>query len=252
LCLRVPALLSWICGQSKRTSLLVTIAGSDVTNWPRNGRLLSGIAPGSDSANTSNSRSAQGRKLYGSRFSQHLTGWTNHCVHSLALAQSSAGGCGDLFCTPAKWTEYAKGESIRAVSISFDGSKLAFIGNGDRGSPIQLHLVDVKTGAARAIPVDDSAWDLSWAPDSEHVVYEQTEQPAVYVLELRTGKASKIADGRQPSWSPSGDWIAYFNPSGNQCWVIRPDGKDRRSLLNLDGGRFFFDLCGRPTLRSSW
>ena len=126
-----------------------------------------------------------------------------------------------------KWTEYAEAEYIGVVSISPDGSKLAFT-SAEHQVPIRLNVVDLATGQQRLLP-SAQPWAMSWSPDGTRLAYDfyQGEfgtRPAVGVVEVDTGKTWKIADGWRPSWSPSGDWIAYLDPAETSCIRVRPDG----------------------------
>jgi Tol biopolymer transport system component len=53
---------------------------------------------------------------------------------------------------------------------------------------------------------------------------------AIYILDPESGSVTKIADGRSPSWSPSGEWIAFYDSDTNTVSLIRPNGTDRKAL----------------------
>jgi len=112
-----------------------------------------------------------------------------------------------------KRTVYAEGDYAGAVAISPDASKLAFSaakkeehGDGDN----HLHIIDLKTGQETLGPeVPTYAWVIaSWSPDSRRLAYDFEDE--VRVWDTDTGKISTVADGGAPSWSPSGEWIAYY------------------------------------------
>jgi Tol biopolymer transport system component len=155
-----------------------------------------------------------------------------------------------------KRTVYAEGDYAGAVAISPDASKLAFSaakkeehGEGDN----HLHIIDLKTGQETLGPeVPTYAWVIaSWSPDSRHLAYDFRGE--VRVWDADTGKVTKIADGGgAPSWSPSGEWIAYYrgvvDPEASRIlkrpiyvrgdWaarllVVHPDGSGGKTLFAI-------------------
>jgi Tol biopolymer transport system component len=132
------------------------------------------------------------------------------------------------------WKEYWEGKYEGPISISPDGSTLAYA----PGYPAsQLHFVQLRTGKETLGPVISSAqvMQMSWSPDSSKIVYDRTDLPsavrglhlAIEIYDLAAGKKTKIADGEAPSWSPSGEWVAYFGTSDGQpknCTLVHPDG----------------------------
>jgi hypothetical protein len=163
--------------------------------------------------------------------------------------------------TDQKWADY-KDLAVfdGSVSISPDGNKLACITRRVAGAPSHLTILDVRTRTVTAEPKssDNAGPDLSWSPDGRQIAFDrETERSAdgkaipslraIYVLNIGTGTVSKLADGMSPSWSPSGEWIAFYNYSpgrddvkggryatnANRVSVVRPDGTDQKVLLTL-------------------
>ena len=69
------------------------------------------------------------------------------------------------------------------------------------------------------------------SPDGTRVLYASPQQDALFVLDLRSGAKSQVADvGPPAAWSPDGRWIAYG--VGDGVMVVRADGGESRRLLS--------------------
>lgn len=80
---------------------------------------------------------------------------------------------------------------------------------------------------------------LSWSPDGKEIAVEympRIGQGQIAIVETDTGKSRIIADGGNPSWSPKGDWIAYFDMHLAMCYVVHPDGTGVKILLDGEHG----------------
>ncbi len=161
------------------------------------------------------------------------------------------------FIAERHWTEYPE-LIIRgaSVAISPDGSRLA---RADMfAERTLLHILDLKTGKITLLaPAPENPGHITWAPDGRRLAFDaedriedSTRPPisAIYVWDLETGVFSRIAVGASPSWSPSGNWIAFSRypwdqDQGKHDWyvrntnrvsLIRPDGTDSRLLVTYD------------------
>jgi Tol biopolymer transport system component len=149
-----------------------------------------------------------------------------------------------------KHTDFASGEYSGSIAISGDGSKLAFSGIRDEPNSrtgARLHIVELKTGTQREGPEISASWpvSLSWSPDSRFLAYGVSGE--IRVWDSSTGKILKIADGDLPVWSPSGEWIAYFQgvwqPQVHRavypgrwaprCLLVHPDGSGAKTVVDL-------------------
>lgn len=158
------------------------------------------------------------------------------------------------------WRDYTNLETLGGtVAISADGSRIAFVKGSTAEAPARLQFLDIKTGAVRIGPESTKdAGDITWSPDGRRIAFdrevarsadEKAIPPlrAIYVLDVERGTASKLADGISPSWSPSGEWIAFYDCSpgrdevkkgwyavnANRVSIVRPDGKGYKTLVTF-------------------
>jgi Tol biopolymer transport system component len=151
-------------------------------------------------------------------------------------------------------TEYATGRYSGVIAISPDGSRLAYAGERPmehgsiKGGDNHLHIVELKTGLEVPGPeVKSTSWPISasWSPDSRKLVFGVLGE--IQVWDSDTGKIWQIANGDQPAWSPSGEWIAYLPGSSDpalkenvllpgrwsaRCLIVHPDGTARRVVID--------------------
>ena len=152
-----------------------------------------------------------------------------------------------------QWRQYGGGnfQYVWATTISPDGSKLAFKATR-QSSPLSqlLLLLDLNTGETKVLiePFLPSA-PLSWSPDGHQIVYEYpVRQPdpnvdldeyEIRIRDLRNLQERRLVSGSDPSWSPSGEWIAYFDGAGAVA-IVHPDGTAATTLVNLRRSFPFF------------
>jgi Tol biopolymer transport system component len=80
---------------------------------------------------------------------------------------------------------------------------------------------------------------LSWSPDGKEIAVEympRIGQGQIAIVETDTGKAKIITDGGYPSWSPKGDWIAYFDKQLMKCSIVHPDGTGMKTIRDDEDG----------------
>jgi Tol biopolymer transport system component len=67
---------------------------------------------------------------------------------------------------------------------------------------------------------------VDWSPDGKNLLCNH--EGAVFLVDSRTGKSRKIADGSAPLWSPSDDWISYITSDWEAALLNVASGKSRR------------------------
>jgi Tol biopolymer transport system component len=94
----------------------------------------------------------------------------------------------------------------------------------------------------RAISESNAAYGPACAPDGRAVAWvaldEQGREGLIVRMPTLGGKPRRIGPGRDPAFSPDGEWIVYSAPVGREwrLYRIRPDGSGRRAI-----GRGAFD-----------
>lgn len=149
------------------------------------------------------------------------------------------------------WKTYAESEgiqSIAATSFSPDGLHVAFVIEKDEKK--ELSILDIDTGAMRNIP-HPSMWhrtNLSWSPDSKNILLiinqPSKDSPSVAVLNTETGSVQSLGEGIGAAWSPIGEWIAYYDPSGERCLLVHPDGTGLKTVAKLQSSSKHFGWGG--------
>lgn len=140
--------------------------------------------------------------------------------------------------TEKTWKTFGDFDDIGRISFSQDGSRIQFV--AEQQNETHLWILDLTNGAVikatSPIGIPEGTVLKSWSPDGKRVVVEihgREKDAKVGVLDVETGKVQIVANGFGPAWSPAGEWIAYFNPSGKECLVVHPDGTGAKTVSRL-------------------
>jgi hypothetical protein len=77
-------------------------------------------------------------------------------------------------------------------------------------------------------PLVTGAIDHDWSPDGTRLVYSQNRE--LRIRDIATGQDTALATGREPAWSPDGQWIVFLSEN-QSIQLIRPDGSDLQTLV---------------------
>jgi Tol biopolymer transport system component len=191
-------------------------------------------------------------------------------VH-LASAQPRREAIGILDVATGATTDVFTASAIWGISWSAHDGRLAAVADADEPGH-NIYLIDLAARSSHQLThgkldftgvsymVSDHA-PPSWNPNGEEIAMELQRfggvrsgpQSVVAVWEIGSNQVRKLADGVEPSWSPAGDSISFFDPERMNCFAIKPDGSDRKLLFSaskgfLSGGRapMFFPVVWSP------
>lgn len=84
-----------------------------------------------------------------------------------------------------------------------------------RGAGPQIYLIDLRKGGAKRLTSERGVESSpTYSPDGEHIAYvtDRSGNPQIYTRELATGRTRRLSHLNwcdSPSWSPTGEWIAF-------------------------------------------
>jgi tricorn protease len=160
---------------------------------------------------------------------------------------------------PIRNLTQSTGANDRAPAWSPGGSKIAWF--SDESGDYALHVADRSgAGKPRRIAIDGGAGfyrDLKWSPDEKRVSFLDNSY-SLYVLELESGRATRIAEndyfGHSPfishNWSPDSQWLAYTQNSNGLIQVVHVYSIAQRKAMRITDGLTevsepVFDRSGR-------
>jgi len=108
-----------------------------------------------------------------------------------------------------------------------DGTRIAFA-RGNRVGPDALFVVDVASGAVEQLTSHGSLDSFpAWSPDATLIAFRRgfAKPPGIHLLLLGGGEPWFLVPGGDPSWSPTGDRLAFSH--AERIWVLAVTGEGR-------------------------
>lgn len=169
---------------------------------------------------------------------------------TLAFTAGKSNGCNTKLTTlnirTMRQQTIAKGGCIGTPSWSADSLTLAFTQTQSENGETKSALLSVRTDTQQKTLLAGWSTDAlfrspSWAPDGNHIVFEQYDQTSssLFIRDLSRHTTrllttlSDVTASSQASWSPSGKKIAYAD-SSNEIYTIWPDGSHRSVISDGD------------------
>jgi Tol biopolymer transport system component len=127
------------------------------------------------------------------------------------------------------------GGNVVKFSPSRDGERIAFsVKNHSSGEDLWLVDRDGKQMAQLISCDQDVCAEPSWSPDGTRIAFsrrstqsqpENSSRERIWIVDVDTGDTSPLfpdtsIPGNQPSWSPEGSRIAFFNPLSDQVGIV--------------------------------
>jgi hypothetical protein len=144
------------------------------------------------------------------------------------------------------WRTYGNFSQIHATAVSADGSKVAVIADETDSNSRELLLLDAGTGKLTQL-AHVPAVLVSWSPNEERLAFEiqRGDKPAVIaIFDTNSRSKHELVEGEWPAWSPSGEWIAYFDHSNERVHLVRPDGTGNHVVKDIGGHAFGYRTFG--------
>ena len=121
-----------------------------------------------------------------------------------------------------------------------DGTKIAFASQRDVDGRSEIYVMNKNGTNITRLTFDEPSddWRAMWSPDGSQIVWEKPFYPGhatyIWVMDADGSNANQITAGKDPSWSPNGDRIAFMSSQGEDValWVINPDGTNPVKLYD--------------------
>ncbi len=129
------------------------------------------------------------------------------------------------------FADYGLGEQLVLLQVVTGGEghfERVFVTDADRGSP-RLLFENRKAEIVRLSPDGKTLLYVRRSPSKPG---RPSRPSGLVAVDLATGEERELGPGREPSFSPLGDWIVYSAPSrdGWRLRRMRPDGSARSPI----------------------
>ena len=156
------------------------------------------------------------------------------------------------------WQTYGDFDEIGTATFSPDGSRIAFLADQDHKARLFIFDVTKRTWADAPYPKAGirTKASIAWSPDETRLAVEilrggliyspqmpeadANRSPVIGVLTLATGELQTFGEGFDPSWSPDGEWIAYYAPGGATLLMMHANGSGLKTVKQLRQGFFSY------------
>jgi WD40-like Beta Propeller Repeat len=156
------------------------------------------------------------------------------------------------------WEIYGDFDVIGTATFSPNGSKIAFLADQDHKAWLFIFDVTKRTWADAPYPKAGirTKASIAWSPDETRLAVEilrggliyspqmpeadANRNPVIGVLTLATGELQTFGEGFNPSWSPDGEWIAYYAPGGATLLMMHANGSGLKAVKRLKQGFFSY------------
>src|SRR6202047_3850602 len=114
---------------------------------------------------------------------------------------------------------------------------------------VRLEILDINSKNVHTIAINANqrrfVTSQCWSRDDQKLVYETDAD--VMVFNVEDDRSETVAKGKDPTWSPDGEWIAFRDR--DTYYAIHPDGSGRKKLFHNYWGRAVSALYWSPDSR---
>jgi dipeptidyl aminopeptidase/acylaminoacyl peptidase len=114
---------------------------------------------------------------------------------------------------------------------SRDMARIAMGAVDTKSKTLQLTVVTFATESAKELSSNMGRLTTQcWSPDGKEVVFESADN--VVIENVDGGNQRALAVGKAPTWSPDGNWIAFFDKRDRSYYAIHPSGEGKKKLFH--------------------